>query len=145
MPSNNENVGNRQRWLGPSVLPFLQRARERMLGLEDFIVVECVSHFDDIALQEIMKPVFQLTCLHVTPRLFGEPVDRPRKYMILISKRRLRWDESIRRDGHQVAFERLFARKMKMDAAAKFRAPEKARLRFPFTFFLAIVKKTIVR
>lgn len=125
----------RLRWLGRSVLPFLQWARERMLGSEDFVIVECVSQFDDVALQEIMQPIFRLICLQVSPRMFGEAVDRPRKYIILISKRRLVWEASIVRDGHQIAFERLFARRMKMDAAAKFRATDEAGLPFPFFLF----------
>ena len=115
-------MGGKHKWLGKGVFPFLQWCRERELGDEDVIIVECVPSFDDETLQELLQEKFHMHVLRFSTTLFGEPVERHRAYMILISKR-LRWSQKIQQVGLQKAFERIFANTSELLGSWKFRAP----------------------
>ena len=116
------SMGSRMRWLGRGVFPFLAWARERFLGGEQFIVVECVTDFDDELLAEIFEGVFSMTTLRCSPTLFGDPVERRRKYMVLLANG-MRWHASITQLDPQEAFEKLFGRKIITDCNSRLRAP----------------------
>ena len=117
-------MGKGMKSLGSGVFPFLQWARERMMGKESAFVAECVAPFDHVLLGEIFSKHFSLHVLHISPTLFGEPVERQRKYMLLLAKDKLRWHPKVARLGVQVSFERLFSRVLKMKGTDKFRAPD---------------------
>ena len=102
--------GRRKNWLGPSTPVFMQRARERLFCKEDLIIVECVVPFDSEMLSELFQADYDLHVLVTTPSLFGEPVERQRKYMLLFKKDRLAWRDDVCAYGVQAAFDRLFAR-----------------------------------
>ena len=116
--------GLRKNWLGPSTTVFMQWARERMLCKEDLIVVECVVPFDSDMLSELFQADYDLHVLLTTPALFGDPVERQRKYMLMFKKNRLAWRADVCACGVQAAFDRLFARTMLMMGSQKFRAPQ---------------------
>ena len=117
-------MGSMPRWLGKGALPFLQWAFERLIALDEaFVIGECVLGFDDASFAELMSPRFDMVTLVVSPVLFGDPVERIRKYMILLDRTKLKWDETIIKKGHQAAFEVLFARAMRLAGTAKARPP----------------------
>ena len=116
-------MGSMQRWLGPTVEPFLIWAWERLNGNEDLVVVENVMLFDDMTLAKLMSPRFDVVCLKVCPTLLGLPIQRQRKYMLLVSKK-LKWLPSVTAMGYQKAFEKLFARGIGMHGDQMMRAPE---------------------
>ena len=118
------SVGSSQKWLGESMPIFMEWARERLLSLEDMIIVECVIGFDSDMLGELFRDSYNLEVLRVSPTLFGEPVERQRKYMILLKKDKLRWLPEVAQYGVEHAFCRLFARTMHLSGQEKFRAPE---------------------
>lgn len=120
------SMGLRKQWLGDSAVAFAQWARERYVGGEDFIVVECTLGFDDEALEHVLKKRFTLTTLLVSPTLFGDPVDRQRKYMVLLRKGQLAWLPEVANfeGGAQGSFERIYAREMAMSGIGRFRAPQ---------------------
>ena len=118
------SMGSSQKWLGESMPIFMEWARERLLSLEDMIIVECVIGFDSDMLGELFRDSYNLEVLRVSPTLFGEPVERQRKYMILLKKDKLRWLPEVAQYGVEHAFCRLFARTMHLSGQEKFRAPE---------------------
>ncbi|CAE7219964.1 unnamed protein product [Symbiodinium sp. CCMP2592] len=117
-------MGSAQGWLGQGMPIFMQWARERMVALEDVIIVECVPRFDSEMMGELFASHYNLDILQFGPTLFGEPVERPRKYMILTRKDKLQWRSQIQEFGVQDAFFRIFARTVCMEGHSKFRAPE---------------------
>ncbi|CAE7288801.1 unnamed protein product [Symbiodinium sp. KB8] len=117
-------MGSAHGWLGQGMPIFMQWARERMVSLEDLIIVECVPQFDSEMMGELFANHYNLDVLQFGPTLFGEPVERPRKYMILTRKDKLQWRAQIEDFGVQDAFFRIFARKVCMEGQCKFRAPD---------------------
>ena len=98
------SMGSSQKWLGESMPIFMEWARERLLSLEDMIIVECVIGFDSDMLGELFRDSYNLEVLRVSPTLFGEPVERQRKYMILLKKDKLRWLPEVAQYGVEHAF-----------------------------------------
>ena len=117
-------MGHQRRWLGDSMPVFAQWARERMMSLEDIIIVECVVEFDSDLLGEMFARHYSLRVLRFSPTLFGEPVARERKYMVLLKKDRLEWRADIEQFGVAETFLRLFARTVRMSGHEKFRAKQ---------------------
>ena len=117
-------MGSAHGWLGQGMPIFMQWARERMVSLEDLIIVECVPQFDSEMMGELFANHYNLDVLQFGPTLFGEPVERPRKYMILTRKDKLQWRTQIEDFGVQDAFFRIFARTVCMEGQCKFRAPD---------------------
>jgi len=117
-------LGKKEMWLGSSAIAFMCWARERYLarGHEAFCIVECVCNFDHEMLGDALSEWFVLHVLHISPALFGEAVDRRRKYMVLLSPS-LRWHSSLAAFGVQGSFERLFARQASLRGVSRFRAP----------------------
>ncbi|CAE7825398.1 SHE10 [Symbiodinium sp. CCMP2456] len=102
------SMGSSKKWLGESMPIFMEWARERLLSLEDMIIVECVDAFDSDMLGELFHVSYNLEVLRISPTLFGEPVERQRKYMILLKKDKLAWtrhlsgQEKFRAPEHEV-------------------------------------------
>lgn len=117
-------MGSKKKWLGDSVFPFMQWARERALAKEDVILVECTLAFDSKSLRELFEKEYTLEVLRVSPTLFGEPVERQRKYMLLIRKDKLQWCRSVADHGAEKVFYQVFARTFHMLGQEKFRAPQ---------------------
>ena len=126
------SMGQGSQWLGESLLPFVQWCKERLVMQEDLILVECVLNFDDTMLAELFAEDYDLLTLRVSPTLLGEPVERGRKYMILLRKEKLEWHPAIAKANAvergslrlESAFSRLFARTLRMSGDMKFRAPQ---------------------
>eukprot|EP00438_Fugacium_kawagutii_P018544 Skav204349 [mRNA] locus=scaffold3936:119677:121146:+ [translate_table: standard] len=116
-------MGFQYLWLGQGTKPFKQWLRERLLALEDVLVVECVWGFDSDKTAEFLEEYYSMTVLRISPTLFGEPVERQRKYMLLLKKDKLAWLECVALDVQQ-AFDRLFARAIRMLGEQKFRSPK---------------------
>ena len=112
------SMGHTRRWLGESLLPFMQWCRERFLALEDIIIVECVCQFDSDLLAELFAAEYTLDCVQFSPTLFGEPVERQRKYMVMLRRGRVEWHPVIAEKGVQDSFLRLFARTLRSPARA---------------------------
>ena len=104
------SMGHRQRWLGKGTEVLLAWCRERLMSEDTFVLVECVSQFDAETLAEALQERFQMVCLDVSPSLFGEPVERKRKYMIFIDPQKLRW---VHDGNHQHFFQQTFAQACK--------------------------------
>ena len=102
---------------------FMQWLRERQVAQEDAIVVECVPGFDHQMLEELLAQDYSLAVLKFSPTLFGEPVERIRKYMVLLKKRALEWHPAIQQHGVEESFLNFFARTMRVTGTSKFRAP----------------------
>ncbi|CAK8998033.1 unnamed protein product [Durusdinium trenchii] len=123
------SMGNQEGWLGPSAFPFVQFIVERLLAQdstsqEAALLIECTATFDDQLLAELLCESFELHTFHVTPALFGEPVDRQRKYMLLLNRSQLTFRDCVRASGIEPSFQRLFACSRVMNGIDKFRAPE---------------------
>ena len=116
-------IGKRMGWLGESTLAFVQWLSERVIAGEDFTIVECVEQFTDDLLAELLKGKMDCVCLRITPTLFGDPILRPRKYMVLSKAGEVAWEPAIVEKGHQAVFNELFARKTFMEGIEKLRPP----------------------
>ena len=119
-------LGKKMGWLGKTSLSFLQWASERRHGQEAFCIVECVESFDAPMMAELFDGIFEMIDLHINPTMFGDPIERARRYMILVNPQQLQWHEAITRHGHQAAFELLFARSQNLTAMDRWRAPPEA-------------------
>eukprot|EP00434_Breviolum_minutum_P045092 symbB.v1.2.040355.t1/scaffold7167.1/size12942/2 len=117
-------MGGKKKWLGDSVFPFMQWARDRALAKEDVILVECTLAFDSESLRELFEKEYTLEVLRVSPTLFGEPDERQRKYMLLIRKDKLQWCRSVADHGAEKVFYQVFARTFHMLGQEKCRAPQ---------------------
>lgn len=117
------SMGKQHGWLGSGAFPFLQWLRERLLNREDWIVVECVVGFDHEMLQTLLGKLYELHVLTFLPTLFGIPVMRNRKYMILLKTGSLRWHRNVSRYGIQETFEGLFRRRLQLAGDVLCRAP----------------------
>eukprot|EP00975_Prorocentrum_lima_P007595 1629839-Prorocentrum_lima.AAC.1 len=62
----------------------------------------------------------------MSPVLLGDPVRRPRKYVVLLRKDRLQWQEHVLRHGLQQCFEEIFRREVLLPGFARLRAPEES-------------------
>ena len=102
----------------------MQWSHERLRAKEDVIIVECVVAFDSDLLEEFFSREYTMEVLRISPTIFGEPVERGRKYMLLFKRGRLEWRPSVREVGVEASFLRLFARTMRMSFEGKFRAPQ---------------------
>lgn len=118
------SMGGKAGWLGKTALPFLQWLRERVLGGEQIVLVECVPTFDAETLKEMVKEQYHLELLIFSPTLFGQPTERQRAYMILLRKDSFHWHPAISDYGIQAAFERIYARTSLLLGEALFRAPK---------------------
>ena len=105
----------------------MQWCRERLMSLEDIIIVECVCHFDSDLLAELFAAEYTLDCGQFSPTLFGEPVERQRKYMVMLRRGRVEWHPVIAEKGVQDSFLRLFARTLRMSCQSKFTATQEER------------------
>ena len=120
------SMGGQKRWLGQSALAFLAWARERLLAQEDAVLVECVMQFDHELLAELFDDLYELTVLRVSPSLFGLPVERQRKYMVLLAKHRVKWIKEVAEFGPEKAFHSIVAKKVVMSCRDHLRAPPAA-------------------
>ena len=117
-------MGKMERWLGRGVFAFVVWLRERYAAGEHFIVVECVMNFDHEMLEELFDGEFKLSVLVISPTLFGDPVERRRKYMILLAEDKLKWHPAVENMGIQESFDKLFKRSMVMKGCDRLRAPQ---------------------
>ena len=115
------SMGISGRFLGESAFPFVIWLSERLVAKEHCFIVECVPGFDHELLASLVQEVYELVCLRICPSAFGLPISRDRKYMLLTSKR-MQWDACVREMGHQVAFEKFFARQVHMRGDEMLRA-----------------------
>ena len=84
-------------------------------GDYDFMILERTWGFDEsIGLAPLEAAGFQVAVLKITPTLLGLPVNRKRKYMLLIKASVLQWAPEIRAQGRQESFEHLFQRDVVM-------------------------------
>ena len=118
------SMGAGRQWLGDSCPVMMEWVRERLLATEEVVIAECVLGFDSDTLAMLLKDVYEMTVLRLSPVLFGEPVARQRKFMVLLRKGKLRWQQGISDYGVEDAFSRIFARTLCMHAESKFRAPK---------------------
>ena len=119
-------MGLQKGWFGKSALPFVQWLAERVAAEEDFCIVECVPQFVHQHMHELVASTMDIAVLEICPTLFGDPVVRKRKYMILTRKKAATWDPIISKTGFQQSFEMLFARTTRMCGDDKLCAPEAA-------------------
>lgn len=119
-------LGSNNGWLGRSSIPFLIWLWEKVAFPEtapDIMIVENVMLFDEAMLGELTSSMYDVCVLPVSPRDFGWPVNRARKYMILLKRGRIGWDEAVASDPLS-AFKLLFHRPLRLDGRVLWRAPE---------------------
>ena len=86
------SMGVGEGWLGKTSLVFAQWLAEQMeTPDQDFLVTECASKFDVSIFAWLVGERYELTVIHVSPELFGEPTQRNRMCMILLEKSRRQW------------------------------------------------------
>eukprot|EP00971_Amphidinium_carterae_P302844 6017400-Amphidinium_carterae.2 len=109
-------MGSQRRFLGDSVEPFLCWIRERLCAArsspekrEKMCIVENVDAFDESALEFFLGEHFHIASLHISPTIVGLPIERRRKYIVMLSKACLAWHPFVDAVGHQAAFDMLFA------------------------------------
>ena len=101
-----------------STLLLLQWMRERLIHLEDFLIVECVVGFDHTVFK-LIDQYYELHVLMLTPMLFLVPIQRQRKYMTLLKKGSLRLHPCIASDVPG-AFMKLFRQEGQQESADMF-------------------------
>ena len=131
-------MGGRKGWFGLSTPPFVQWLAERMqFDEDDCIVCENTPAFDLNTLAEIMAEKWHMQVIHVSPTLFGLPIERKRIYIILLRKGKLRFaglaSSSIQQADDtnffllQNHFDTVFHRNTVMTMGSHFRAPDSFR------------------
>ena len=119
-------LGSNNMWLGKSSIPFLTWLWEKVAFTEtapDIMIIENVMPFDEAMLGELTSRLYDMHVFPVSPRDFGWPVNRARKYMVLLKRGRIAWDEAVASDPLS-AFKLLFHRPLRLDGRAFWRAPE---------------------
>ena len=118
-------MGDLNGWLGASAIIFLQFLSEVLACVDDidFLLLECTIGFEEKVGLAPLFAFFELVVLRISPTHLGFPANRPRKYMLLTKRTKLRWRRGIVEVGHQVAFMTLFARDVVMRGEALARAP----------------------
>ena len=95
-----------------SVLRMASRAPHSRKGKggprEHCVIVENVIGFEESVLESLVGPVFKMYTYQMTPTQTGVPVERKRKYMILLHTQ-LRWNTELLGEDHQLQYEQLFA------------------------------------
>ena len=117
------NMGLQAGWFGQSALPFIQWLVERVMSTEDFVIMECVEQFTDDIVRSAVQGIFELVSLRISPTMFGDPISRPRKYMILSRISSVCWEPKIVETGHQAVFHALFKRELLIHGDDKLQAP----------------------
>eukprot|EP00971_Amphidinium_carterae_P352820 6492741-Amphidinium_carterae.1 len=108
-------MGSQMRFVGESVEPFLAWIRERLCAArsspqkrEKIVIVENVDAFDESALELFLGDYFHIASLQISPTRVGWPVERRRKYIVMLAKASLAWHPFVDAIGHQGAFDTLF-------------------------------------
>ena len=116
------SMGYSEGWLGKTSLIFAQWLAEQMETPEqDFLVTECTNNFDAEHFACLVSDRYELTVIHVSPELLGEPTRRNRMYMILLDKSRRQWRLQA---SAQEVYEKTFRRRPCMNVLEKVRAPD---------------------
>ena len=116
-------MGERSGWLGASCLVFLQVISELKASDADAGVLECTTEFDETTGLSPILDEFQVVVLRFSPTMLGLPCSRPRVYMLVTRKSRLRWRTSIEDAGCSKVFEDLFGRRLVASGEILVRAP----------------------
>ena len=115
-------MGCSEGWLGKTSLIFAQWLAEQMETPEqDFLVTECTNNFDAEHFACLVSDRYELTVIHVSPELLGEPTQRNRMCMILLDKSRRQWRLQA---SAQEVYEKTFRRRPCMNVLEKVRAPD---------------------
>eukprot|EP00969_Alexandrium_andersonii_P274883 12149436-Alexandrium_andersonii.AAC.1 len=81
-------MGKRKRWCAKSALAFLAWCFDTRSAQPDAIVHECTSDFDTHYLELLFIGMYILQTLVFTPVDVGYPASRPRRYTLLLHRRR---------------------------------------------------------
>ena len=73
---------------------------ERFECQEDFIIAECVEHFQHLAFEsdKTLMDMYHMEWLIISPCQIGLPAQRRRKFMIFLKKGKLRWHPDVAQD-----------------------------------------------
>eukprot|EP00971_Amphidinium_carterae_P002914 57128-Amphidinium_carterae.1 len=100
------------KWLGDSSLAFMAWIRERLLAAgstssrESIVIIENVIGFEERVVERLLGAHFDVQVIVVSPTTLGLPVERRRKYLVLLSRSMRKWRRGI--TDHQACFEALF-------------------------------------
>ena len=100
-------MGKGKGFCGRTSISFLAWIQERRCSREDWIVCECVCRFPSHVLTEFL-PDYELLVLKLNPTQMGIPVSRPRQYMLLVRKDRLKIRPGITSENIQSLYSRIF-------------------------------------
>ena len=84
-------MGSGWGWLGSSAFPCLIFLLELVSSAASFAIIECSVRFDDTQVLRMLGGVFWITVLRFNVSDLGVPASRPRMYMLLLRKGRMRW------------------------------------------------------
>ena len=115
------SMGKEDGWLGPSAIAFVVFIREVLLNSPDCVILENTANFDVAGLAPLQS-MYTILVLKFSPTLLGVPATRMRKYMVLIKRCKLQWRPELERFGLQIAFQKLFERKIMIGAVDLLRA-----------------------
>ena len=117
------SMGQKKRWVGDTLLCFMHFLQEVRAQGADAWILECTIGFDHDPLRQLL-PSYELFVLKISPHELGLPSHRPRKYMFLLNRSRLRFQGKIKELGVNESFVRLFGRPVDLTGSAYFRAPQ---------------------
>ena len=104
-------------------MSFLAWLLERKHSEEDWIICECVCRFPSKVLTEFL-PNYELLVLKLNPTQLGLPVSRPRQYMLLVHKEKLKIRPGITSENIQSLYLQVFEGKSDLVGPDMCRAPE---------------------
>ena len=114
-------MGSRSGWLGHSALPFVAWILERRHECEDLIIHECTALFPERQLAKYMAATHDVHSQILSPKHFGWPATRERKYSLLVRRSVLSLALPY---SLEEGFGDLFFSNVEMDADVFFCAPE---------------------
>ena len=110
-------------WLGATALVYTAFIREVRRGSYDIRLLGCANCFPDQAALAPLLTLHSLATVMLRPSMFGVPILRPRKYMLLLRLGVMDWRVGIVRAGVGRLFKGLCARRMLMVGDMLARAP----------------------
>lgn len=117
------NLGAGLGWLGDTTLPFIVWLREKVRDPVQWFVLENVESFDDALVAELVSSVYDILVLTIDPYMFGVPVTRSRKYLLMKRRGYVEWVREVEKDP-TTAFHVLFGRPLGIDGRIFYSAPE---------------------
>ena len=118
-------MGHGRGWLGPTALPFLAFALERLLLCEEIFLVENVACFDHDYMAGLF-PEYTMEVLRTCPVKLGVPISRDRVFLAFVRKETTTWNKEAQRAGLQELYDATFRRRIVMVGDELLRAPDRA-------------------